>query len=173
MDIAARIKIFMDHMGMTSSQFADTAGINRSTLSLLFSGRNKKVSDEFITKIHEAYPTLSISWLMFGEGNMETIPNMQFSAPQNSPFESVNQPQQIDNSHINKPQDTFYNSQVFSPENFSMNYRPTSAENNNENFSEKPQKAPITVNFPSAKGKRITNIVVFYDDNSFESFSPA
>lgn len=173
MDIASRIKIFMDHMGMTSSQFADTARIPRPTLSQLFTGRNKKVSDELITKIHEAYPTLSVSWLMFGEGNMETNPNIPFSMPQSVNFDVSPQPQSIENMRINKQNGTSYNSSIFTPENFEINHKAGSIENNSDNYNDKPSKAPLTVNLPSTKGKRITNIVVFYDDNSFESFSPA
>ena len=56
MDIASRIKIFMDYLGIPSSQFADTCGIPRPSLSQLLNGRNKKVSDEVIGKIHDAYP---------------------------------------------------------------------------------------------------------------------
>jgi len=36
----------------------------------LLNGRNKKVSDEVIGKIHRAYPTLNVMWLMFGDGEM-------------------------------------------------------------------------------------------------------
>ena len=173
MDIASRLKIFMNHIGLASSQFADTAGIPRPTLSQLLTGRNKKVSDELITKIHDAFPALSISWLMFGEGNMETIPYTQFSEPQNNVLDIDNQSQTIENNNVNRPTETFYNPSGFSPENFDRNYKTKPEDNINEFYKEKIPKAPLTVNIPSTKGKRITNIVVFYDDNSFESFSPA
>lgn len=67
MDIAARLRMFMATKGIASSQFADSADIPRPTLSQLLNGRNKKISNELIAKIHEAYPSLSVLWLMFGE----------------------------------------------------------------------------------------------------------
>ncbi len=62
--------MFLEQAGISNSQFADTCDIPRPTLSQLLNGRNKKVSDEVIGKIHRAYPTLNVMWLMFGDGEM-------------------------------------------------------------------------------------------------------
>ena len=70
MDITSRIKRFMEHEQLTNSQFADKCRIPRPTLSQILNGRNKKISDELIGKLHESFPHLSILWLMFGEGDM-------------------------------------------------------------------------------------------------------
>ena len=70
MDIVTRLKMFLDKTGISNSQFADTCDIPRPTLSQLLNGRNKKVSDEVIGKIHRAYPSLNVMWLMFGDGEM-------------------------------------------------------------------------------------------------------
>ena len=70
MDIISRLKLFLEQNGISNSQFADTCEIPRPTLSQLLNGRNKKVSDEVISKIHIAYPALNIMWLMFGDGEM-------------------------------------------------------------------------------------------------------
>ena len=74
MDIVTRLKLFLKHSGIANSQFADNCDIPRPTLSQLLNGRNKKVSDEVIAKIHRAYPALNIMWLMFGDGDM-FVPN--------------------------------------------------------------------------------------------------
>lgn len=68
--IAFRLKVFIDSLGVPNSVFADNCGIPRPSFSQLLSGRNKKVSDLIISQIHEAYPQLSIMWLLFGEGDM-------------------------------------------------------------------------------------------------------
>ena len=73
MDIVSRLKIFLNTKGISNSVFADSCEIPRPTLSQLLTGRNKKVSDEIIKKIHQTYPSLSIMWLMFGEGPMEEV----------------------------------------------------------------------------------------------------
>ena len=70
MDIISRLKKFLGDTGISNSQFADTCVIPRPTLSQLLNGRNKKVSDEVISKIHRAYPSLNIMWLLFGDGEM-------------------------------------------------------------------------------------------------------
>lgn len=70
MDIISRLKQYMDLMGIPVTQFADNCRIPRPTFSQLLSGRNKKVSDEIVKKIHEGYPDMSIMWLLFGEGRM-------------------------------------------------------------------------------------------------------
>lgn len=72
MDIVTRLKSFIDSHRIPVTQFADQCGIPRPTLSQLLNGRNKKVSDEVVAKIHAAYPDLSIMWLLFGEGSMES-----------------------------------------------------------------------------------------------------
>jgi len=82
MDIATRLRQFMAYKNIASSQFADNADIPRPTLSQLLNGRNKKISNELIGKIHEAFPSLNVMWLMFGEGGMECEPNMKTSEPQ-------------------------------------------------------------------------------------------
>lgn len=55
-------------------------------MSQILNGRNKKISDELIAKIHSAYPNLSVLWLMFGEGPMMLDENMRFSEAQNASF---------------------------------------------------------------------------------------
>lgn len=69
-DIVSRIKEFLQLMGIANSSFADICGIPRPSLSQLLNGRNKKVSNEVIDKIHAAYPELNMMWLMFGDGEM-------------------------------------------------------------------------------------------------------
>ena len=56
--IATRLKVFMDSMELSHSQFADSCGIPRPTLSQLLSGRNKKISNLLVGQIHRAYPAL-------------------------------------------------------------------------------------------------------------------
>ncbi len=82
MDITSRIKRFMEHEQLTNSQFADKCRIPRPTLSQILNGRNKKISDELIGKLHESFPHLSILWLMFGEGDMISAENIKTSEPQ-------------------------------------------------------------------------------------------
>lgn len=83
MDLVSRLKQYLDSLQISVTQFADECGIPRPTASQLLAGRNKKVSDEIIGKIHQCYPELNVIWLMFGEGSMLTTENMQISEPEN------------------------------------------------------------------------------------------
>lgn len=90
MDIVDRLNFFLEQSGISKSQFADGCGIPRPTVSQILSGRNKKISDEIISKVHSIYPRLSIMWLMFGEGPMlNTIEDAHAINPsENSLFEN-------------------------------------------------------------------------------------
>ena len=85
MDLVSRLKQYLNTRGISITQFADECDIPRPSASQLLAGRNKKVSDEIIGKIHYTYPELSVSWLMFGEGEMVIDNNIATSKPQNEP----------------------------------------------------------------------------------------
>lgn len=67
-NVSIRLKVAIQDLGITASEFAEKCGISRATLSQLLTGRNKKISDVIISQIHAAYPDLSIMWLLFNEG---------------------------------------------------------------------------------------------------------
>lgn len=127
MDIVERLNLFLDTAGISKSQFADNCKIPRPTASQILSGRNKKISDEIIAKIHSIYPNLSVLWLMFGEGNMFT----------------------------SEPDESLHGISSESPSIFPI---PGGSE-----FVSSPTKSDV-------EQKRVSKIVVFYSDNSFEEF---
>lgn len=255
MDLVNRLKFFLETHQIAISQFADTCRIPRPTLSQILSGRNKKISDELITKIHNAYPELSVLWLMFGEGEMEVPRNIEISEPQNSakspyPIADTAESQQENSTDGENSLFTYSESEKFGEENFGENLQnipvDTSQAHNtlaggSENsisffvdYSDSkhstaadtpvadisaassghmPQpsqtarlhsasdnapangspetvmsgaptaEAPTSrasiplsgggsISLQSPEGKKISNIVVFYSDNSFQSFSP-
>lgn len=64
-----RILLILKTQNLTSSQFADEIGVQRSNISHILSGRNNP-SLEFVTKIIKRFPDLSLEWLIFGKGSM-------------------------------------------------------------------------------------------------------
>ncbi|MCK4751173.1 MAG: helix-turn-helix transcriptional regulator [Bacteroidales bacterium] len=54
---------------LSSSQFADKIGVQRSSVSHVLSGRNKPGFD-FIYKILESFPGINAEWLITGFGDM-------------------------------------------------------------------------------------------------------
>ncbi|MDE7111296.1 MAG: helix-turn-helix domain-containing protein [Muribaculaceae bacterium] len=170
MDIVSRIKAFMASGNISSTQFADACNIPRPTLSQILGGRNKKISDEVISKIHEAYPRLSVMWLLFGEGEMITSQNIQFSAPQNQPkfnYESAPSNQSVfgDDSDVS---DSLFSDRETSSDETLIFGDDESADASNEEKNDMP---PV-VHIPADGSKSIVNIMVFYSDNSYQSFVP-
>ena len=54
---------------LSSSQFADKIGVQRSSVSHVISGRNKPGFD-FINKILDSFPGINAEWLITGLGEM-------------------------------------------------------------------------------------------------------
>lgn len=178
MDIVSRLKLFLSQNGITNSQFADTCGIPRPTLSQLLNGRNKRVSDEIISKIHEAYPALNIMWLMFGDDDM-FVPNanmedFQVQLPLGEEVKKADAPSSA-------PQATSENAREairfeVADDAYSTPQRPAAAADELsaalENIARSVGRSHAVNASKEAGERRIVNIMVFYSDNSFESFTP-
>lgn len=67
-EIVKRITQILEEQQLSSSAFADTIGVQRSSISHVLSGRNKP-SLEFILKTVRAFPSYSTDWLLFGKEN--------------------------------------------------------------------------------------------------------
>ncbi|MBD5307983.1 MAG: hypothetical protein HDS15_01700, partial [Bacteroides sp.] len=120
MDIVSRLKDFIRYLGIQVTQFADNCSIPRPSMSQLLNGRNKKVSNELIGKIHSAYPQLSVLWLMFGQGNMLVEEKKQSSAAQNHSTIDFSSTSTIDNDSVASGNPAKKDASVFSPENKSV-----------------------------------------------------
>jgi len=64
-----RLKEILKKENLTSSQFADKIGVQRSSISHILSGRNKP-GFEFIQKILLSFPEIDANWLMTGLGKI-------------------------------------------------------------------------------------------------------
>ena len=156
MTIVSRIKEYLSKCNIQSCVFADKCDIPRPTVSQLLNGRNKKVSDDVLSKIHIAYPELSMMWLMFGEGDMindfgqnetESLDvqlgeNFDFSGELSSDLEN-----QFCQKDVNTMTDVM--------------------QSITQNLVRK--KNDVVGN---CLDKSIVNVMVFYSDNSFDSFVP-
>ena len=179
MDIVSRIKTFMSAEGIGSTQFADACKIPRPTLSQILSGRNKKISDEVISKVHDAYPNLSVLWLLFGEGNMLVNANIKISEPQNADFIDFEAIQNAYTHQFDEPGEHENSDSLFEPKNMGepLYFNDDVADDNSTPSTVNETSAPINENVPpisvqSDAKKSIVNITVFYSDNSFQTFVP-
>lgn len=64
-----RIKAVMESCGMTQQEFADYIDISPATLSNIFTGRSRPTLS-VVEAIKKELPDISTDWLMFGRGEM-------------------------------------------------------------------------------------------------------
>lgn len=166
--IIQRLNEFISYTGLSSTQFADKAGIPRPTLSQMVHGRNKSVNNQMLAKLNENFPELNILWFLFGQGSMlldnanpsqspsEVASAMAGTAtePDASEVEPVAPVSKEPSTEIHK---------MPAPEEFIANGGKWAAS--------VLCTPPMSDN--SARTKKIKSIIVFYSDNSFETFIPS
>ena len=143
-----RIYQLMKQQGMSQKQFANELCVGEATLSSIFTGRTRPTTN-IISNIHERFPEVSIPWLMFGEGDMYA-------------GETVSEHLLTTSSHVNDvPPAADLFSEMRSQEPVST---PTSV----------PPTMPLmreTIKYVDKPQRKITEIRVFFDDGTYETFS--
>lgn len=141
-----RLQQILNHYHLTASAFADSIQVQRSGISHVLSGRNKP-SLEFVMKITDVYKEVSLLWLLYGQGHF----------PQKNGINSFNtddlevktEPQ---HAELPKQPSLFANSPVNEPE-----------------TTEAIHTKPLT---NSNSSNEIEQIVIFYRNGSFKTYSP-
>jgi transcriptional regulator with XRE-family HTH domain len=64
-----RLKLLLEVLDLSSAEFADSIGVQRSSISHILSGRNNP-GLEFLQKILRAFPQVSPDWLIMGVGDL-------------------------------------------------------------------------------------------------------
>lgn len=159
--IALRLKSLIEALGFTDSQFADKCGISRPTLSLLLAGKNKKISDVLLSQIHGAFPEVSILWILFGEGSMfkgeEEDKNEGKSDSENPIFRTGDKEddEQLNLINVKKLEEIIYQ---------------TVSQQFESNFHE--MEKIVLKGTEKDVLRKVNKITVYYDDFTFESFTP-
>lgn len=154
-----RLQKFLDAENITQSQFADTVGVARASVSHILSGRNKPGFD-FIESISIHYPELNLEWLVNGKGKMyKTVPSPASQETEgnglfrNSLFpEGTNAGDDIPDSNDN----AFGTGQSPAPISAARKPAPKSME-------------PDTKKEPAPREERtVSKIIVFFSDGTFQ-----
>jgi len=149
MQMKDRIAEIMEREHITPSVFAEKTKIQRAALSHILNERNKPSLD-VVMKIHQAFGHINLEWLLYGKGNMisnETTKNMS------------QQPSLFDENALNPseyPDKSEYRKEI---------------DSNKGNFDIKSavKQEVIYIEKPTRK---ITEIRIFFDDNTYEIFKP-
>ena len=154
MDLNKKIEQIIIDKGLSPSYFADTIGIQRSSISHILSGRNKPSLD-IIQRILKVFPEIDRDWLLFDS----EIP--QQNTPQINRQQPVNQ--------ANTRQNLFEQTPRESPKTFQAEPNVVKP---SVNMPIKRKIERPTV--PSASsGKQIERIMIFYTDGTFEEKRPS
>lgn len=154
MDIKDRIKLLMEHEQMTSAAFAEQIGVAQATISHTLGDRNKYPSTDFIMKLHDRFSYISLDWLLTGKGNMVDSKN--------------------DTTNVNPE----YNYSLFKDEKTEIPHNPLFATENRKEiesgcYTNTIQQPVIqNIEYKNIVEKKITEIRIFFDDNTYQIFKP-
>jgi len=141
-----RIEAIMKREHMTPSSFAESIEIQRSTLTHILRGRNNPSLD-VVMKIHQRFKYVNLDWLLYGNGNMvnqeKTSDDLQRSLFDEN--EEIKPITQVD-----------------------LEYRKETPLKTAESTYKEPVKEEIR--YIEKPPRKITEIRIFFDDNTFEIF---
>ena len=157
-----RIRKLMESKGMTQQEFSEFLGISPATLSSIFKGRTRP-SISVVEAIRTKMPEVMTDWLVFGTGEMLACDSTKQRLPHpDSPTDDHNSDGHSDvdgDNTATKPQDKGADSH--------------DKANIHETIKEAISSIRMqTVNDFDKKTRKITEIRVFYDDQTWETFVP-
>ena len=156
MDLNKKIEQIIIDKGISPSYFADTVGIQRSSISHILSGRNKPSLD-IIQRILKVFPDIDRDWLLFDS----EVP--QQNTPQINRQSTANQRVTTQNSFEQTPRESNRN---YQPE---QNVVQTPV---NVAPRRKIERPVVPTQQPLPSGKQIERIVIFYTDGTFMESKP-
>ncbi len=142
--------MIMESLKMTQQTFSKYLGISSPALSSIYNGRTRPTL-AIVEAIHEKIPSISMNWLLYGEGDMYD------NAAQNAkkePVATIPQPQMLD----------------FDDESVEPAKLPVTRQK--KQVAER-SNIPVDMKIVDNKGRHIIEIKVYYDDLTYESFVPA
>lgn len=140
-----RIQRIIDAEHATPSRFAEEIGIQRAAMSHILNGRNNPSLD-VVTKILQRFPKVNSNWLLFGKGEMYA------GKATEAPY-------------------LFKNSSLFADEDAGdSKYRKENESNQPQKLKEVPNTEQVMV--VETPSKKVTKIMLFYSDNTFDTFIP-
>ena len=184
--IVERILILIESYGLTSSAFADRIDVQRSSISHLISGRNKPSLD-FIYKVLNHFPEINSKWLIMGTGPMKQLDLFDDAGKPAAPVDSV--PAEKIRETVAAPAVIKPIPDILPQEKPVLKNpvpeSPSVLSTPSPTITEEPvapvPAAPVLkdeviasapVRKAAGENKKVARIVFFYEDNTFETFTP-
>ncbi len=145
-----RIKQIMENENLSPAKFADRLEINRAVISHILNGRNNPSLD-VVTKILSEMDYINPEWLLNGKGSMYK--------------------EGIDVDSLPKERDLFNQDKInMSGESKNMeNSKEIEVKQHPKTEQDSGSKSIGIINNPV---KKINQIIIYYDDSTFETFIP-
>ena len=157
-----RIRQIMESKKMTQQEFAQFIELAPASLSNIFTGRTNPTLN-VVEAIKKKIPDISTDWLMFGRGQMYDTPSAV-----SSPTPSSDSGVQNDTPDRPDPILSF----DFEPSPTSENITPQ-PQNFNSVRNTRQNSVREEIKIIDKPKRRVTEIRVFYDDQTWESFIPS
>lgn len=155
-----RLLKFLSRQQLTSKQFADLIGVQPSSVSHILSGRNKP-SFDFMEKIALYYPSISLEWLITGNGSMFRETKQPSGSNEKNLFSHREESPPLNKEDENTTEVTNVNKGTAGTD-YKSNMK---AETANDDSGD-----PDAL---SVKGKKVKMIIVMYSDRTFSEYFPA
>ena len=159
-----RIRQIMESQHMTQQVFADFIGLAPATLSSIYNERTRPTIS-VVEAIKKKIPNISTDWLMFGSGDMY-VASPASPAPADSLFSAddggVNGGQIVKNPVLDFDQ----------PQSPTPQQAPQTPYFINSVKSTRPEIERTEVKFIDKPQRKVKEIRVFYDDQTWETFVP-
>lgn len=145
-----RIRQIMENENLTPAKFADKLQINRANISHILNGRNNPSLD-VVARILSEMPYINSEWLINGTGEMYK--------------------RGFDVNSIPLEHDLFHQSPAPShQEELRVEKKEASEVIEAEKRTQPVEKKSVVVN--ENREKKISQIIIYYNDNTFETFLP-
>lgn len=146
-----RIRQIMEQQKLNAGAFAESIGVAQATISQILRGRNMPSTDVLL-RLHQRYPNISLDWLLTGKGDLE------------------------DNNEI-VDSDTDFDYPLFAENAINPSNQSNDSEKRKDFALEKAtlgvkEIVKQEVIYKERPPRKITEIRIFFDDNTYETFRP-
>lgn len=162
MDMKDRIRQLMETKNMTQQAFATFTGLSTATVCGILNERTKPTLAT-VEAINNSFPNINLDWLMFGKGPMFLEDNAEDG---NSST--------LQDGNAGKEQSLDFTGDALQPDLFSGTSQRNASVNTGGVTGQSSQRGAVSANvvYKEKESRKITEIRVFYDDQTWECFVP-
>ena len=154
-----RIFAFIESLQLTPTEFADTIGVSRASISSIKTGRTQPTLS-LVEKIKQRFPEIDINWLILGEGD---APIVNCSEKEIELFSNDEIKSEIEVVPNSSNDDTANEYQAV--------YIAETPRKTDEGTQEINRETDVLTQSKFERKRSIKKVILLYDDGSFEEFN--